>query len=48
MSDPQSKGAAEATVRIAKADLVPTEANLRDEYATFAEVEEPNFQGGEQ
>jgi transposase len=38
-ADPQSKGGAEATVRIAKADLVPTEANLRDEYATFAELE---------
>jgi len=29
--DPESKGS-EATVRIAKADLVPTEANLRTEY----------------
>ncbi len=27
--DPESKGGAEATVRIAKADLVPTDANLR-------------------
>ena len=27
-SDPESKGGSEATVRIAKADLVPTDANL--------------------
>jgi hypothetical protein len=27
------------TVRIAKADLVPTEANLLEQYATFAELE---------
>jgi transposase len=38
-ADPQSKGGAEATVRIAKADLVPTQANLAEEYATFAELE---------
>ena len=37
-ADPQSKGGAQATVRIAKADLVPTEANLLDAYATFAEL----------
>jgi hypothetical protein len=36
--DPESKGGAEATVRIAKADLVPTEANLREQYACFAEL----------
>jgi len=36
--DPESKGGAEATVRIAKADLVPTEANLRAEYVSFAEL----------
>lgn len=36
--DPESKGGAEATVRIAKADLVPAEANLRDGYASFAEL----------
>jgi hypothetical protein len=35
--DPESKGGAEATVRIAKADLVPTEANLLPQYAAFAE-----------
>ncbi|MGF1473020.1 MAG: IS21 family transposase [Rubrobacteraceae bacterium] len=39
-ADPESKGGAEATVRIAKADLVPTEANLRPEYESFAELKE--------
>jgi transposase len=34
--DPESKGGVEATVRIAKADLVPTEANLLAAYASFA------------
>jgi transposase len=38
-ADPESKGGAEATVRIAKADLVPTEHNLRGEYADFGELE---------
>lgn len=38
-ADPQSKGGSEATVRIAKADLVPTEANLLDDYAAFADLE---------
>jgi hypothetical protein len=38
-ADPATKGGSEATVRIAKADLVPTDANLRDEYAGFAELE---------
>jgi Mu transposase-like protein len=37
--DPASKGGSESTVKIAKADLVPTEANLLDEYASFAELE---------
>ena len=37
--DPESKGGTEATVKIAKADLVPAEANLRAEYASFAELE---------
>lgn len=27
-------------MKVAKADLVPTEANLLDEYATFAELEQ--------
>ena len=37
-ADPESKGGSEATVRIAKADLVPTTANLRDAYHSFAEL----------
>src|SRR4030088_3355432 len=37
-ADPQSKGGSEATVRIASADLVPTDANLRPSYASFAEL----------
>jgi len=37
-ADPASKGGTEATVRVAKADLVPTEANLLAEYDTFAEL----------
>lgn len=36
--DPESKGGSEASVRIAKADLVPTEANLLQEYSSFAEL----------
>ena len=35
--DPESKGGAEATVQIAKADLVPTTANLLSGYDSFAE-----------
>jgi transposase len=38
-ADPQSKGGSEATVRIAKADLVPTDHNLRPAYGSFAELE---------
>jgi len=38
-ADPQSKGGAENTVKIAKADLVPTSANLLDQYRKFAELE---------
>ncbi len=38
-ADPQSKGGSEATVRIAKADVVPTEHNLRAGYESFAELE---------
>ncbi|MGA2929246.1 MAG: IS21 family transposase [Solirubrobacteraceae bacterium] len=38
-ADPQSKGGSEATVRIAKADLVPTDHNLRPAYRSFAELE---------
>ena len=37
-ADPQSKGGSEATVKIAKADLVPTAVNLRDQFDTFAEL----------
>ncbi len=37
--DPQSKGGSEATVRVAKADLVPTQANLLDGYPAFADLE---------
>src|SRR5579859_3382770 len=36
-ADPQSKGGSEATVRIATADLVPTDANLLPGYSSFAE-----------
>lgn len=36
VADPQSKGGSEATVRIATADLVPTDANLLAEYASYA------------
>lgn len=39
-ADPESKGGSEATVRIAKADLVPTEVNLRDDYRCWAELVE--------
>ena len=38
-ADPQSKGGSEVTVKIAKADLVPTVHNLRDEYEDFAQLE---------
>ncbi len=38
-ADPQSKGGSEATVRVAKADLVPTDHNLRAAYGSFAELE---------
>jgi hypothetical protein len=39
-ADPQSKGGAEATVRLAKRDLVPTGVNLREAYRSFAELEQ--------
>ncbi|HYB25572.1 MAG TPA: IS21 family transposase [Solirubrobacteraceae bacterium] len=38
-ADPQSKGGSEATVRVARADLVPTDHNLRPAYGSFAELE---------
>src|SRR5699024_6889313 len=34
-----SKGCTESIVKIAKADLVPTDANLLEEYACFADLE---------
>jgi Mu transposase, C-terminal domain len=37
-ADPESKGGSEATVRVAKADLVPTEANLLDDYESWGEL----------
>src|ERR1700730_8805805 len=37
-ADPQSKGGSEATVRIASADLVPTDANLLSSYTRFADL----------
>lgn len=36
--DPESKGGVEATVKIAKADLVPTDANLLPEYKDFDQL----------
>jgi transposase len=38
-ADPETRGGSEAAVRIAKADLVPTEANLLDDYQRFADLE---------
>lgn len=37
-ADPETKGGAESTVRVAKADLVPTEANLLPAYGSFGEL----------
>ena len=39
-ADPQSKGGSEATVKIAKADLVPTDHNVRDEYPDWPAFEQ--------
>ena len=36
--DPETKGGSEATVRVAKADLVPAEANLLEGYGSFGEL----------
>ena len=36
--DPESKGGSESTVKVAKRDLVPTDANLLDDYASFASL----------
>lgn len=38
--DPESKGGSESTVKVAKADLVPTEANLLDDYESFSALAE--------
>ena len=38
-ADPASKGGSEASVKLAKADLVPTETNLLPAYESFAELE---------
>ena len=38
--DPATKGGVENAVKIAKADLVPTETNLRPQYSSFHELEE--------
>jgi transposase len=38
-ADPATKGGSESTVKIAKADLVPTDTNLLEQYDTFAELE---------
>jgi transposase len=38
-ADPASKGGTESSVKISKADLVPTDTNLREEYGSFAELE---------
>ncbi|MCY7298429.1 MAG: IS21 family transposase [Ilumatobacteraceae bacterium] len=37
-ADPETKGGVERTVQIAKADLVPTDTNLRDDYTSWAEL----------
>jgi hypothetical protein len=39
VADPETKGGVEATVKIAKADLVPTAANLRAAYGSFVALE---------
>jgi len=36
--DPESKGGAESTVKVAKRDLVPTSANLLDDYVSFNDL----------
>lgn len=39
VADPESKGGSEATVRVAKADIVPTDANLLPGYSDFKALE---------
>lgn len=38
-ADPASKGGVESSVKLAKADIVPKDTNLRAEYASFAQIE---------
>lgn len=38
-ADPASKGGVESSVKVAKADIVPKDTNLRAEYASFAQIE---------
>lgn len=38
--DPQSKGGSEASVRIAKADVLPTEVNLGEQYLSFGALQQ--------
>ena len=38
--DPRPKGGTESTVRLAEAEVVPPEANLRQQYGSFAELED--------
>lgn len=47
-ADPQSKGGSENTVKISKADLVPTDANLLQAYDSFAEFRQACRALGEQ
>ncbi|MGI8308203.1 IS21 family transposase [Saccharopolyspora hattusasensis] len=42
--DPESKGGSEHTVKIAKADLVPTTANLLPDYSSFTELADACFE----
>ncbi len=38
-ADPATKGGSESSVKVAKADIVPRNTNLRPEYGSFAELE---------
>jgi transposase len=38
-ADPATKGGVEASVKLAKADIVPKDTNLRSDYASFTELE---------
>ncbi|WP_031186984.1 MULTISPECIES: IS21 family transposase [Streptomyces] len=38
-ADPETKGGSESTVKIAKADLVPKDVNLREQYKTLGKLE---------